>query len=166
MLLACAMTEGCLVAAPPDFEDPSPDRPNVAVGLVVPAPWQILPVERNGPHILFTIPFKANDAGEKVIAQFWLNWGLAGERSLDQRSWEPQADLEHQISWTWNPNLSVPEGCQQLTVIITHESNISDSSPIKPIDPALTASITWWLNVDADPMAPNSLVNCPGSAPE
>lgn len=165
LLAACAMMESCLIAPPPDFQDPTPQRPNVSMGLVVPAPWQTLIVERNGPAVLLTVPFQVDDAGEKVIAQLWLNWGLASERVLGQKSWEAQMDLNHQISWSWNPDLSVPEQCQQLTLVITHESNISDSSPIKPIDPELTAFISWWLNVDADPMNPNTLVNCPGPSP-
>ncbi|OQX70003.1 MAG: hypothetical protein B6A08_02225 [Sorangiineae bacterium NIC37A_2] len=165
-LVASATVAGCLISPPPDFEDPSPGRPNISMGLVVPAPWQILPIERNGPGVLFTIPFEADDAGEKVIMQAWLNWGLADEQAIVQRSWEAQADLAHQISWTWNPTLAIPEGCQQLTILITHESNISDSTPIKPIDPELTGSITFWLNVDPDPGAPGTLSQCPLPSPE
>lgn len=165
-LVAPALLGSCLVASPPDFEDPAPDRPNVSVGLVVPAPWRTLAIERNTTTINFTVPFRASYTSEVLIRQLWLNWGLAGEVRLDQDFLEPEQDLENNLTFTWTPDLRVTPGCQQLTFVITHVSNISASEPRRPIDSNLTAFVTWWLNVDPDPTNPNTLVDCPSPSPE
>lgn len=164
--MAAAIAQACIVAPPPDFQDPISERPNVNAELVVPPLGQILVAERNGPSIPFTIPYSGRDAGEEVIVQFWLNWGLEDELYISQVSMDPTGeDTERTFQGTWQAKSNLPPGCQQLTVLLSHESNVPNDSPFRPVDPNLVGRVTWWVNIDVPENAQQNLVNCPTFGP-
>lgn len=157
------LTKGCLVPAPPDFRDPEPERPNVSAELVVPPLGQILIAERNGPPLAFTIPFSSPDA---VIVQFWLNWGLANEDYIGQQTLEFLGnEAERTYQGTWSVKSRIPQGCQQLTVLLSPRSNVPTDSPFRPTDQNLVARLSWWVNVDVPESSQQDLINCPGPSP-
>jgi hypothetical protein len=165
-LVVGGMTSGCLVAPPPDFQDPTSERPNINAELAVPPLGQILIAERNGPSIPFTIPYTGQDAGEEVIVQFWLNWGLEDEIYISQISLDASPeDVERTYQGTWQAKSNLPTGCQQLTVLLSHESNVPNDSPFRPVDPNLVARLTWWVNIDVPEDQQQNLINCPSFGP-
>jgi hypothetical protein len=166
VVIGSSCAAGCVVPPPPEFQDSTSERPNINSELVVPPLGQILIAQSNGPGISFTIPYSGRDAGEVVIVQFWLNWGLEGETYLQQVHESPSAeDVERTYQGTWNVRPSVPSGCQQLTILLSHESNIPHDSPFRPIDPNLVGRLTWWVNVDVPEGAQQNLTNCPTIGP-
>jgi|GEM_PF-1871836 len=164
--MATGIAPACIVAPPPDFQDPISERPNINAELVVPPLGQILVAERNGPSIPFTIPYSGRDAGEEVIVQFWINWGLEDELYISQVSMDASGeDVERTFQGTWQAKSNVPTGCQQLTVLLSHESNVPNDSPFRPVDPNQVGRLTWWVNIDVAENAQQNLINCPTFGP-
>ena len=165
-LSALSCGTGCLVAPPPEFQDQTSERPNVNTELVVPPISQILVTGTKDQTISLTIPYTGRDAGEEVIVQLWLNWGLENETYIGQASMDPSAeDVERTYQGTWRLNRNTPPGCQQLSVLLSHESNVPNDSPFRPVDPNLVARLTWWMNVDVSASEQQELVNCPTAGP-
>jgi hypothetical protein len=161
-----AISTSCLVAPPPEFDDRKSERPNVNAELVVPPLGQILVAESNGPAIPFTIPYTGRDAGEEVIVQFWLNWGLTDETYISQVSVDPSAeDSERTYQGKWIVKSNLPKGCQQLSVLLSHESNVPNDSPFRPVDQNLVARLSWWVNIDVPESEQQNLTNCPTTGP-
>ncbi len=166
---------GCLFSPPPQVRDPQPERPNININQVVPPVYQVLNAQHNGPEIELTIPFTSVDAGERVLALTWVNWNLEGQQVHPQPGVLPPSSsvagtgmggagaVERSFNISWRPSTTVPSGCNQLTVFITHIGN-TDLSRLQPIDFDKASVVTWWVNLDALPGEGQTLIDCPGPA--
>jgi hypothetical protein len=104
------------------------------------------------------VPLRSEDDGENLQAELYLGYSLA-EQVPKQEAFPITAGTldelrDVDIEWNVPSNIS---GCQQLTLLVTHASNVivRDKSDI--------ATVTWWLNVDDDddPSKGNLLRDCP-----
>jgi hypothetical protein len=64
----------------------------------------------------------------------------------------------------WQPSKIPGPGCYTMTMMITHRSNYDSEVDPKPIDPARTAYLTWWLAYGAPPQD-ISFEQCPQRPP-
>ncbi len=168
-VLAASLAQSCLLSAPPTYEDPAPQRPNVNVNQVIPPVYQVLNLQRGVP-VIFTVPFRSVDAGEDVWWFLWANWNLEDEAQVDKNELKWVSDetamggagaVERPIQFSWAPGPTLRPGCNQLTLFVTHESN-ADFAQDRPIDLEKAAVLTWWTNVDAALGEEQTLRDCPG----
>jgi hypothetical protein len=166
---AALFTSACIVAPPPTYGDPEPTRPNINQPLVVPAPGQLLFAQLTE-RIPFTVPFASVDAGEAVRWVLWKDYGLNGMTNLRKGSLaaapspaEGQPVPDRDITFDWLVDSNVGTGCVQLTLVVTHDSNIDFDTDL-PIDKTLVGQVTWWANVGATFEEQQTLVNCPSAS--
>lgn len=167
------LVPACLVSPPPEFEDPRPTRPNVNQPLVVPKQSEVL-ILSEGDRPSFTVPFSSEDAGDDIRWFLWLNYGLDGMRLLEKNRLPPGGGLlpvhgapqgppDRELTFSWLVGSDIPSNCQQLTLIVTHDSNVDWNEDL-PIDKSLVAELTWWMNIDAPLDGQQTLSNCPTSS--
>jgi hypothetical protein len=159
-LLMVIPASGCVVADPPDYGRTDQTPPLLLLALANPNLHEVIPA-RSGDPLSVSVPVRSEDAGDPLVAQLFTNYKLAQQGLLQFREVDAStfADLEREIRIT----ASVPSrrGCQQLSLVVTHKSNLDDAN--LPIRAADTAIATWWVNVD-DQDDTNSLSACPKAA--
>jgi hypothetical protein len=162
------LASACVFQEPPDWEPPKKTRPQLMDP--VPSPLQFHTVNNTSfdpIRGLDTLPLfvdeRSEDDGDGIRAILYVNYN--GNKSTDspaifQAIWEKPAGTYNdvkQLSLEWRV-YNQYDGCIPLTLIVTHASNVDQSFSRFPIDNEDTASITWWLNVNA-PSETN--VSCP-----
>jgi len=156
----CWAANGCLVPLPP-VEDDRPARPNLSLAQAVPPTSELL-VVRQGETVKFSVPIEYSGTGRGKFV-FWLNWGLQTqpENAISAAGFPPG---QAEIAYSWVVKAEIPSGCQQLTLLVSDNSNFTDDTPENlPKDPTLVAVATWWLNVN--PLdGGGTLNNCPTRA--
>jgi hypothetical protein len=168
VFLAALLCWGCLVEPAPDYGPPEQTAPVLIHTSADPPLSQIIKVSTVGePPLPLSILVRSEDVGEQLAASWFLNYGLAGESKdedwLDWRIVAPSTydDESRSVSFTWTVVRSVPAGCNQISVVVTHLLNFDDVKH-KPKDATRDTDVaTWWVNVDGDELAPNTLEDCP-----
>jgi len=136
--------------------------------------FQVLQITRGVP-INFTIPFTSVDAGQGIVWWLWVNWNLSGFSGIVNKGELPAgpvvvdgglggaAATQRELLVAWTPSNGVPPGCNQLTILVTHEENVEFTTD-RPRDLSQAAIVTYWANVDAPIGQPQDLVDCPPPA--
>jgi hypothetical protein len=168
--VAALVSSSCLVAAPPDLEDPQQTRPFVYMLQVQPP--TVEPIRIELPNMLspkpssvsFSIPFQSEDLGERVGAELHLYGGngyvgrLTGTRV-------PASDFNTlrtaNLTWRVEPQRL---GCYRLVAILAHESSFNDEVTDGFVKDDLqddSESINWLANFYDQQENADKLDNCP-----
>ena len=155
--LASLLSTGCLVAEAPEYGPPRQTTPVVNLHELDPTPFKILVIDPMVPTQTFTVPIRSEDAGEQIVAALFLDpeydrineWIFPPATSSAQRN----------LSFQWQPR-GISKGCHLLTLLVTHEGNYDFSADFFR-EAGDVATVTWWMDVEPDSNAPNTLVGCP-----
>ena len=162
-----ATCSACLVADPPQYEEPERTPPFLDLVAATPALNQVIVRDLNvSSTIQFDIPLRSEDNGDPIF------YALHGDYKFDdnaahlsQGEVSPSTfdDTSRSVSFSWTFNGFDRDGCHLLTLLVAHRSSwdYAKSRP-KPIEGiGDTAMATWWFNQNPEPDAPNSLQDCP-----
>jgi len=161
------VSQACIVADPPEYQEPVQTRPVLDTASAVPLSAPVLVVDSSNKNgVKFTVPVRSEDAGENLLARFVLDYGAASEDTLGfpripastYTDTGRSAKLE---GWIPKPTL---KDCHVITLIVAHEStftnlNIAKLDPLKAREDA--AFMNWWVNIDPALDATQTLKNCP-----
>jgi hypothetical protein len=175
LLLGLSMlaSTGCIVADPPQYEEPKRTPPILDLNHAEPSPFWVIIIDRNDnlePDALnVTVPFRSDDQGEEVWFALHVDfkgddiplWNLPSSPSTID-------DTTRVISKSQpvDAHINIDAGCHQLTLIGAHASSW-DFSLYQPKADAPKDDIaiaTWWLNMDPKPADPYTLSNCPNQS--
>lgn len=162
-----SLLAGCLVAEPPSPSNPERSLPMIDFRNTVPLVTQITSVRGPTPQA-FSVGVRSEDRGDAVYGLLYRNYSLEGEEYLtfDFVPASTFADADRTLIVQWNvPERVILSGCQQITMVVTHESNVErlPSGERGPRSPTQVALATWWLHVNPDPDRPDDLGVCPRS---
>lgn len=158
---AMLLVTGCLDGTP-EYTAPTRLPPVIDTFKTLPLINTLALVEQDSPTtVLFTVPFRSEDAGTELTYYFLLDVdNRTLPRPLETNIVEPDPrPLEEQegrvATFEWQPESEL-SGCHTITFIITYVDNFGRN--FVPRDPSLADSVTWWFQVgdDAD------LSRCPG----
>jgi hypothetical protein len=165
LCLLSGLSTGCLVADPPQYEEPATTPVFLDVAAAVPIVGRII-VREPSPRIEFDVPFRSEDNGDRVAFSLLQDFGFPGRTDeVFCRGFVPPGtfdETDRAIRFTALPKRAKP-GCNQLTLLVTHEKNL-DTGECRPDlirGVGDTAMVTWWLNVVAAGEDESTLVNCP-----
>jgi hypothetical protein len=156
--LASLFSTGCLVAEAPEYGPPRKTAPAIDMLSVDPPPFAVLQLRRPVVQPI-SLRIRSEDAGDGLVAFLYLDYLSSSHPDRDFiRAW-PFPPATRELSMQWQVNEDITDGCHQLTLFLTHESNydIGENTYKSPND---VDSITWWMNVDPAE-DPNTLVGCP-----
>lgn len=158
---------GCLVAPPPESGEPEKRRPELDLIGAIPSINGVHPLPFDPtPQTSISVKVRSEDAGEDLLAVFYLNWNVpSAERQLQPRKQIPASvwdDTERFITYTWSYG-EESSGCKVLTMLVTHEDNWSRLSD-RPIADSDVALASWTFNLGDDPNDPTTLRSCPTPA--
>lgn len=160
-----SLLAGCLVAEPPNPSNPERTPPMIDFRNTFPLVTQITSVSVFQD---FSVGFRSEDRGDKIVGILYENYSLDKERfvATTERPASTFDDTDRTITIRWD----VPEdldGCQQVTMLVTHRENVNFSTPPEVISPADVALAAWWLHANPKPERPNDFGVCPKpSAPQ
>ena len=164
--LLASMMSGCLIEDPPPYRQPQQTTPWLDLRLAVPFIDQVL-VRDLGQTVAFSVPFRSEDAGEGLVAYLVLD--LAGDGNDAKRQVAivevPPSTLDDPdrdpltFEWTITEQDVAKEGCHRLTLLVTHQSNISRNLVVD--NPNDLSTAVWWANIGTDPLDSGMLQNCP-----
>jgi hypothetical protein len=151
---------GCLLPEPPEYE-----RRTTPPFLWAPDPTttKILSVVGGGSIAKFNVLVRSEDApGDNLLAILYLNYRIEGKEELQPNPVEIPAgtlsDPPRVIDIRWRPPVKVPGSCEQLSLLVTHKSNLDSDLPIRDDDVAV---LTWWVAIKESAEAS---VLCPSGA--
>lgn len=161
-----ALTTGCLVADPPQYEEPATTPVFLDVAAATPIVGRVI-VGREPVTLDFNVPFRSEDNGDEIA------FGLLQDFGFPERTKEVFCNKVILPAGTFDETdraisfsalaLDATGGCYQLTLLVSHAKNWDRlgcrPDLVKGIDD--TSMITWWLNVVRPGQNPNDLVNCP-----
>jgi hypothetical protein len=171
------LAAGCVVPEPEKFREPERSPPILDLNGVAPPINQLVQVSTTGvQQFSFTIPVRSEDSGERLSGAMYVNYKARSEFNVGYIVLEPSTLEDASREFRFTPDLQSipcppkaderdPGCCANLTLVVTHESNIStEGGRIQP-DPALSrgdlALATWWLAVNAPATAPSHIKDCP-----
>jgi hypothetical protein len=160
MLLASS----CIVADPPEYQDPVQTRPVLDVYGANPSTSRVLVVS-TADQVPISVPVRSEDAGEDLSAHFYIDRGVVSgglPQNAQTIAASTYADTTREVTFTWKVPVLDAGPCHLLTLIVAHRSSfLSTDNDVLDKDKAGTdaAIINWWVNVNA--MTPSTLVNCP-----
>ncbi|MDQ2645982.1 MAG: hypothetical protein M3020_19360 [Myxococcota bacterium] len=162
-----ALASGCLVADPPQYEEPATTPVFLDVAAAIPIVGRVI-VETDLPVTIdFDIPIRSEDNGDEVAFGLLQDFGFP-ERTKEvfcyRATVAPGTFDETDRAVRFRAQASeATEGCYQLTLLVSHENNWDGlrcrPDLIKGVGD--TSMITWWLNVVPPGRNPNDLLNCP-----
>lgn len=169
--LAVFSLSGCIVADPPQYEDPGRTPLFLNLALATPRVLEVQVVDLSdnssaNDKFSVSVPVRSDDQGEDFYAALHLDYSYPGFGIRpDKKRFKAStlSDLSRKIELTLTLPSTLRGGCHQATLLAAHESNW-DIGPDEPLATAKddTATATWWLNVivagDADPY---TLTDCP-----
>jgi hypothetical protein len=165
LCLLSGLSSGCLVADPPQYDEPATTPVFLDVVAAVPIAGRVIVHDGGGtPTIDFDVPFRSEDNGDRV--QFGLLQDFGFPARTDEvfcRGFVPPGtfdETDRAIRFTAVPKMAM-SGCYQLTLLVAHEKNFDGCRPDLIRGVGDTAMVTWWLNVVAPGQDPSTLVNCP-----
>jgi hypothetical protein len=153
MLLFAALgalsVSGCLIAEAPDYGEPRRTTPIIDRLSVVPQPIFQVELMRDEPK-QFSMTIFSEDAGEDLVASYFLNYKTPRQQEGDVMVLSPRAaDQPKDLTFTFTPTKDVPKGCHSLTLFVMHlrSYDLSTQQPIPLKSDGDVATVTWWLDV-------------------
>jgi hypothetical protein len=154
-LSASLLAAGCL-DAPPEYSVPEQIPPIILAGQVDPSPGRVHEIRAGQEDEKFNVPFRSRDLGEELSAYLFRFDPPRGPDQLvrtqinippDDRPLSEQAERSVALTWTF-PAPNELQGCQRLTLVLSHESNFGSTDDNDPValDPDRAARVTWWFN--------------------
>ena len=159
-----SMMPACLIEDPPPYREPQQTPPWLDLRRAVPLIDQVL-VRTTGEHVPFNVPVRSEDAGDGLVAYLVLNWvgdGSDFKRVVAVAQVEASTldDVSRELVFNWSiDSVEVEDGCQRLTLLVTHRSNID--LELAMLDKGDLAMAVWWANINTDTAASGMLQNCP-----
>ncbi|MET0791101.1 MAG: hypothetical protein ABW061_06225 [Polyangiaceae bacterium] len=158
------VTQGCVVADPPEYQEPVQTLPLLEVYKAVPSTTDIVVWSTGSPAVNFSIPVRSEDAGEPLAAYTFTDYGTSQERFYNGQnvaaSTYDQKSRNIVISWT--PGVS--PGCHIFTLVVAHRSSFQSADAVH-LDPAKAgddaALVSWWANINPTDNDVNTLKDCP-----
>ena len=157
------LVAGCVVSDPPNYGVAKKTPPFLDLTAANPKVFERKDVNR-GDKVNFNVPVRSEDAGDQLIGLLYLNYNVIKNGELQEQflkvdfvSPSTLDDTKRTVDILWDVN--VDPGCYQATMVVTHQSNLTDNRPDRSED---TAVAMWWLNVDDD--GGNLLQDCPGGS--
>lgn len=145
---------GCL-DAPPEYQVPDQVPPVIMTDDVQPPTNSLNRPSLN--KVPFTVPFRADDGGEGLLAYFVrdIPSGKPGFTNVidnpavrinaDPRPFAEQTKRSFEFDWNWG---SADAGCHTITLILSHESNFNlRNGEVDVIDPTKAARTTWFFEL-------------------
>lgn len=168
--LAMVLLPGCIVADPPQYEDPGRTPPFLNLALATPRVVDVQVINRSDNNFAndgFTVsvPVRSDDQGEELLAFVHLDYSYVLKSEVLGKN-KLKASTLSDLSRKIDVPLTIPaglSGCHQATLIVAHESSWDFPTDLPyPTAKDDTAIATWWLNVITDPNAdPYTLTDCP-----
>jgi hypothetical protein len=162
-VVAACSTMACLWPEPPDYQEPEQTPP--FLWGPYPATSEVQSVT-SGQEFAIVVNLRSEDAGEDLWAFLYLNYLIGGLQPYDslRRKQVPAGSLSEERtidmpSWTV-PDRPTPGTCEQLTLIVSHQSNFDDS--FLPINDNDVATLTWWLDING---TEQTAAECGGATP-
>lgn len=165
-LSAPVMLAGCL-DPPPTYEAAERLPPVIQSWGVEPTLTRIVPIAATEEQVVFTVPFRSDDAGEPLKAFFIENIPqqvdfrfIIEEKPVaaDPRPFSEQVDREVSFSWVTIGRT----GCSTVTMLLSHASNFTRGWQMT--DPLDSAQVTWTLEfLDSSGTSQGCIL--PGGAP-
>ena len=158
------VSQGCIVADPPQYREAVQTRPLLEVYEASPVTNDIVVWSTMSPPITFSIPVLSEDAGHDLKAYAFTDYGVVGVERLVSGQTIPASTSEQsrEIAFVWRPDVS--NGCHIVTIIVGHESSFK-ANDITHLNPRTAgddaAIVNWWAEINPDKNAPNTLTNCP-----
>ena len=169
-LLLALLANSCLIADPPDLQDPKQTRPSVHLLHVHPTlaePINVAVPDSGDPEpskIDFSIPFYSEDLGEEVGVQLHL-YGKSGYIDNVMGTRVDGADLATPrvatLSWPLNRR---PFGCYRVDAIIAHESSFNSKITdgfVKEERQNASEILSWLVNFHRKQEDTTMLNECP-----
>lgn len=148
----CSLS-GCIVADPPEYQEPQRTPPILDLNHAEPSPYWVVVVERkSGNDLSIKVPLRSDDQGERLLFAIHVDYKAGGFMLLSSSM--PPSTLDgppREISKSFDLNdPRVMPGCHQLTLLVAHDSSwdIQGGQPLPDAPPEDLAIATWWLNVD------------------
>jgi hypothetical protein len=160
----------CLVADPPQYDEPQRTPPFLDLVAAIPSPNRVIVRHRNiNPLINFDVPVRSEDNGDPLVYALHRNYTFeTASIALAWNEFPPGAfdEAGRSIQFPWTIKEEVGDGCHQLTLLVAHRSNwnLNQYRPDAIRGIGDTAMATWWLNVDPRADDPNSLFDCPNAS--
>jgi hypothetical protein len=157
LVMTCAV--GCL-DSPPQYSEPTRIPPQIVTSGLIPATTSLYVTDSQ--DIPFTIPFRADDAGQRLVSRFVLDLGIGTGVLQDEvpipgddlgRPFELQTDPPRSFQWKWQWTEYTSSGCHTITAIMSEQSNFNGAFTTQ--EPLKEARVTWFLWI-RDPMATDS----------
>jgi hypothetical protein len=161
------LVTSCVVADPPQYSDPVRTRPElssysakppISLVVIIPTPSPATPT--------FKVPIRSEDAGETLLANFWLDYGSAKQKFINSQFIPPSTyndTTDRFITFLWTNVSADDAGCHTFSMVVAHVSsfptNPQDLDPVKGDQDG--ALISWWVNVNPAADSLYNLVNCP-----
>ncbi len=170
-LASMTLISSCIVADPPTYTDPTQTRPELRAYLAKPPIYQVVSIQLPQVGIpSFTVPVRSEDNGERLLANFFLDFESTRVSPLGGQIIAPGTlndPTDRSISFAWTTVNGASAGCHTITMVVAHESSFTTNPQTPDMDAAAkdAAIITWWVNVLASPTAPTSVVDCPSQQP-
>lgn len=164
LVLAAAMSTGCLITETPQFTARPHTRPMLVEATAYPDPGKILLIDGSTVPVPFYAevvsqddPANASLPFEKVFSYLYLDYGIAGSsrpfRDAVQGSPLASGSIEEsgrKVEVDWYPEDSrLNDGCHTATLIVSHQFDDSVTRPLNtppcPVCDDDISSITWTM---------------------
>lgn len=167
-----ALLSGCIVADPPQYEEPRRTPPILDLVSAQPLLRNVILIDRTdnddaNDKVELKVPVRSDDQGDFLKAALWVDFSFDSAFFTDSHTTVPPSTLDDQtrsITLSWRvKELPRKPGCHPLTVLVSHEINWDDANfmpdPIKAQNDMAVA--TWWMNLDPKPGDEFTLRDCP-----
>lgn len=145
------MASGCVLSDPPEYGTVKQTPPFLQLDKAIPSTYFLNEVDRGAQQPRITVDVRSEDAGEPLEAVVFWDYdpklvnedGGSSAKVVGTKDILP-ATLEESRTFNvlWSP---LDEGCHQVTMIVTHASNLDENKI--PIDREDVATATWWFKV-------------------
>ena len=148
--MAPALT-GCFDPTP-EYTVPDPVPPVIDVSDTKPATTIVY--STNTESVNFNVPFRADDAGETLLAYFIPDIPPRAKPPIanlepvipDPRPFAEQTGRAVTFNWNWYNPPTLDVGCHTMTMILARASNIvTTAGVVDVVDPLEAAQVTWFL---------------------
>jgi hypothetical protein len=162
MLLASS----CIVADPPEYQNPVRTRPVLDVFQANPTTSKVLVVNSTD-TVKISVPLRSEDAGEHLTGVFMVDYNTGSPgllQNVQDLAPSTYADDQRAVTLDWIVPTLPRNGCHLLSLIAAHVSSFK-ANPSFELNPDAAnrdaAIINWWMNVDVPASVASTLENCP-----
>jgi hypothetical protein len=168
-----ALLTSCIVADPPQYEEPKQTPPILDLAGARPYLGDVIVIDRTdnedaNDKVELKVPVRSDDQGDPLNASLWLDYSFFPSIYIGVFTKIPPSTLDDQtrtINMVWSLGEAPPwkAGCHPLTMLVSHESNWDNDHSRPDLVKAENdlAIATWWVNLDPEPGAAFTLKNCP-----